>query len=76
MAVGVRRLLDSDWAVATTGVAGPEKQDDRAVGTVYVGVAGPLGVQVHRLALDGDRTAIRAAAARAAVHALDDELAG
>jgi PncC family amidohydrolase len=76
LATGVRGLLGSDWSVSTTGVAGPEKQDDRPVGTVYVGVAGPRGVQVHRLALDGDRAAIRASAARAAVQALVDELQG
>jgi PncC family amidohydrolase len=74
MAAGVRRLLGVDWALSTTGVAGPEKQDDKPVGTVYVGVAGPLGVQVHRLALHGDRDAIRDAACRAALEALADGL--
>ncbi len=74
MATGARRLLGADWALSTTGVAGPEKQDDRPVGTVYVGVAGPLGVQVHRLALDGDRTAIRAQACVAAIGELRAEL--
>ncbi len=74
MAVGVRTLIGSDWALATTGVAGPEKQDDRPVGTVYVAVAGPQGVQVHRHALSGDRAEIRAAACRAALEALTDDL--
>ena len=75
MALGVRNLLDVDWALSTTGVAGPEKQDDRPVGTVYVGVAGPRGgVQVHRLTLDGDRSGIRNAACVAAIGALADEL--
>ncbi|HET6168444.1 MAG TPA: CinA family protein [Marmoricola sp.] len=74
MASGVRALLGADWAVSTTGVAGPEKQDDKPVGTVYVGVAGPRGVQVHRLALEGDRRGIREQACRAAVQALVDEL--
>lgn len=74
MALGALRLLGADWALATTGVAGPDKQDDTAVGTVYVAVAGPRGVQVHRLALTGERTAIRAAACLAALEALADEL--
>ena len=74
LATGVRELLGSDWAVSTTGVAGPDKQDDKPVGTVYVGVAGPRGVQVHRLSLPGDRGEVRAGAARAAVQALVDEL--
>lgn len=72
MATGVRRLLGVDWALATTGVAGPTKQDDKPVGTVYVALAGPSGVLVHRLALPGDRTAIRAGACAAAVKALAD----
>ena len=75
LAAGVRTLLHSDWAVATTGVAGPERQDDKPVGTVYVGVAGPRGVQVHRLSLHGDRAEIRAEACRQAVQALLEELA-
>jgi nicotinamide-nucleotide amidase len=74
MATGVRDLLGTDWALATTGVAGPDKQDDRPVGTVYVAVAGPRGVQVHRHALEGDRERIRRAACRAALEALVDEL--
>ncbi|HEX2895398.1 MAG TPA: CinA family protein [Marmoricola sp.] len=74
LALGVRDLLDTDWAVSTTGVAGPDKQDDKPVGTVYVGVAGPQGVQVQRLSLQGDRSAIRAQACRAAVQALLDAL--
>jgi nicotinamide-nucleotide amidase len=74
MSVGVRALLGVDWALSTTGVAGPTPQDDKAVGTVYVGVAGPKGVQVHRLALEGDRVAIRRQACLAAVKALADEL--
>ncbi|MFH8792122.1 CinA family protein [Streptomyces sp. NPDC017941] len=43
MAVGVRELLGTDWGVATTGVAGPERQDGQPVGTVFVAVAGPAG---------------------------------
>lgn len=74
MATGVRKLLGVDWALATTGVAGPTKQDDKAVGTVYVALAGPSGVNVHRLALPGDRDAIRAGACAAAVKALADVL--
>lgn len=74
LASGVRDLLATDWAVSTTGVAGPDKQDDKPVGTVYVGVAGPQGVQVHRLSLEGDRAEIREQACRAAVQALVDEL--
>ena len=38
MARGVRRVLKSDVALAVTGVAGPDEQDGRPVGTLCVGV--------------------------------------
>ena len=75
MARGVRTLLDADWAVSTTGVAGPETQDDQPIGTVFVGVASRSGDEVHRLALGGDRGQIRALACTEAVQALLDEIA-
>jgi len=74
LASGVRDLMRVDWAVSTTGVAGPEAQEDQPVGTVFVGVAGPDGVRAHRLSLEGDRGAIRSLACREAVQALADEL--
>ena len=43
MARGVRRLTGATYGVSTTGVAGPEEQEGKPVGTVYVGVAGPDG---------------------------------
>ncbi|KRA32593.1 MULTISPECIES: CinA family protein [unclassified Nocardioides] len=70
MAEGVRRLLGTTYAISTTGVAGPERQEGKAVGTVYVGVAGPDGVQVQELALDGERAAIQDASVDAALSAL------
>jgi nicotinamide-nucleotide amidase len=41
MAAGVRRALEADWGIATTGVAGPDPQDGQPVGTVFVAVDGP-----------------------------------
>lgn len=43
MAEGVRRVIGSDVAIALTGVAGPDEQDGRPVGTLCVGVAMPDG---------------------------------
>ncbi len=59
MARGLRELLDVDYAVSTTGVAGPTRQEDKPVGLVYVGVAGPHGVWSEELHLDGERPEIR-----------------
>lgn len=45
MAVNVRNLFKSDFAISTTGNAGPTKGDsDSAIGTVYIGMATPEGV--------------------------------
>jgi nicotinamide-nucleotide amidase len=75
MAAGVRELLGTDWAVSTTGVAGPQTQEGQPVGRVYVGVAGPRGTTAAELALEGGRDEIRAAAVRGALDALLGQLA-
>lgn len=41
MARGVRGACGADWGVALTGVAGPDPQDGRPVGEVFVAVSGP-----------------------------------
>jgi len=69
MANGVRTLLSTDYAVSTTGIAGPDTQEDKPVGIVFVGVAGPDGTSVKELHLDGDRAEIRAGACRGAIEA-------
>lgn len=41
MALGARARCGADWAVALTGVAGPDPQDGHPVGEVWLGIAGP-----------------------------------
>ena len=41
MAAGVARLCAATYGLAVTGVAGPEPQDGKPVGTVHVAVSGP-----------------------------------
>jgi nicotinamide-nucleotide amidase len=75
MAEGVRRLMEADWGLSTTGVAGPSAQDGAPVGTVFVGCSGPLGTVVRRLALSGDRAQIRTGSVVAALQLLSEQLA-
>ncbi|GGK27578.1 competence damage-inducible protein A [Pilimelia terevasa] len=67
MAAGARARCAADWAVATTGVAGPLAQGDRPVGLVHIAVAGPDGATHRTCRFEGDRDAIRNAAVDAAL---------
>ena len=60
MAEGCRRASGADWALATTGIAGPDGgTPEKPVGTVYIACAGRQGVVVKALKLRGDRTRVR-----------------
>ncbi|WP_278237105.1 CinA family protein [Isoptericola sp. AK164] len=65
MATGARSATGADVGLATTGVAGPDPQDGRAPGLVFVAVATPTTIEVRRCDLDGDRAAVRAGAVAA-----------
>jgi nicotinamide-nucleotide amidase len=60
MAAGAARLCGATYGLAVTGVAGPEPQDGKPVGTVYAAVSGPGGqMWARELRLDGSRERIR-----------------
>ena len=59
LAVGARDRLGATFGVGVTGVAGPDAQDGKPVGTVFAAVAGPDRVRVEAVQLSGTRTEIR-----------------
>jgi nicotinamide-nucleotide amidase len=82
MARAARDLSDTDWAVSTTGVAGPSGgSPETPVGTVCVGVAWAApwgseasGAAVERYEFDGDRRANRERMARQALSDLTERI--
>jgi PncC family amidohydrolase len=74
MASGVRAVTGARYGLSTTGVAGPDAQEDKPAGTVYVGLAGPGFVTSELLQLEGDRTAIQEATCEAVLAALEVRL--
>ena len=56
MAEGVRQLFNADYGLASSGIAGPDGGTaDKPVGTVWIGCAGPEGVETRKLQLTQDR---------------------
>lgn len=67
MARGARERLGAHLAVSTTGVAGPETQEGRPVGLVYLGLSGAALTTSLRVRLSGDREEVRGRACAAAL---------
>jgi PncC family amidohydrolase len=59
--------VDRVVAIATTGVAGPDEQEGKPVGTVFIAVASGKGLASKQLDLAGDREQIRLATVQAAI---------
>lgn len=59
MALNAQRIFSSDYAISTTGNAGPEKGDsDAEVGTVCIGIAYPGGTKVETFEFGNHRTKV------------------
>jgi nicotinamide-nucleotide amidase len=67
LAVGARQRCAATWGVGLTGVAGPEPHGGHPVGTVFLGLAGPVDTEVVELRLSGSRWDIRKAAVDQAI---------
>ena len=70
MAESVRKQFGSDFAISTTGVAGPGKAYGQKAGTVWVAIASKRETITIELALTGERNAIRGATIESALACL------
>lgn len=68
MASGARERSGANYGLSLTGYAGPDGgTEDDPVGTVYLGLAGPTGVESRRVKFPGDRELVRSRSAQAAL---------
>lgn len=70
MADGVRRLTGSDFAVSTTGNAGPAASENKDVGLVWVGISSKYGTQTMDFHFHNDRIRNRERFAASALDAV------
>jgi nicotinamide-nucleotide amidase len=75
MALGGLKLLQLDYCVSTTGIAGPTGATPvKPVGLFYIGLASNRGVSSYKHNFTGNREKIKEKAAQAALQLLRDEL--
>ena len=75
MAKQAQKLFKADYAIATTGNAGPTKGDDNAeVGTVCIALATPKGVFSEEYHLGNHRTKVINKAVNKAFELLQKEI--
>ena len=67
MAAGARQRFNADLGIATTGVAGPDPSEGKAVGIVFIALASAETTMAKLLRFDGSRTHIRKATVAAAL---------
>ena len=77
MALGIRKRMDSDYALSATGIAGPDGgTPEKPVGLVFLGLSTPDGTEVRELRLRAGREVIRVRSARLALDWLRRKLEG
>ncbi len=74
MAQGCRLRCKTTYALAITGIAGPESEGNKPVGLVFIGLSGPRGTHVERYVFSGGREEIRRYSVASALHLLYREL--
>lgn len=74
MAEGARSKCRSDWALATSGIAGPAGgTEEKPVGTVWIACAGPSGTATLKIHAGTDRGQIQDRATAAAIALLREQ---
>ncbi len=74
MSTAAREMFHSDYALATTGVAGPGPDEGVAPGKGYVSLATAQGTEVREVNQPGTRPEVRASFVRAALELLVSHL--
>ena len=73
MALGARNRAGADFAIATTGIAGPDGgTTEKPVGTVWFGLAAPAGVTTYHRIFPGNRAEVRHASVEYALALLQE----
>jgi len=67
MAESVRKIFKSDFAISTTGVAGPGKAYGKSAGSVWLAIATKKEVIAIELSIAGDRATVRKATIESAL---------
>ena len=75
MARGAQERLKTDFAISTTGNAGPSKGDsDADLGTVFIGIATPNGVTSHKFMFGNHREKVVGKAVNKAMELLQNAI--
>lgn len=75
MADQVRALMDADFAIATTGNAGPEKGDsDAPIGRVFIGISGPATTYAREFTMGNHRDRIVQKSVHKAMELMQQEI--
>ncbi|MFI3332802.1 MAG: competence/damage-inducible protein A [Rikenellaceae bacterium] len=75
MAVGVKAAAGADYAIATTGIAGPTGgSEEKPIGTVWFAIATPKGCHATMIHCGSERSQIIGRATASAITLLNDSL--
>lgn len=75
-AEGLRRALGCDWALAESGIAGPQgsRRSPKPVGSVVIALAGPAGTRCEEHLFPGSRVEVMEQIAERALQLLAESL--